>query len=229
MRGNKYNNFLTVLLVIAIIAIIVLLVFFGYDVFNKYSLNKGAEEAISRFDDAIQDDNEPEDNGQYDEIVESPLDSVNNPDEENSNNENTNKEITGTTYQGYTIIGKIKIPEIDIEYPILEKVTKKSIQIAVAVLYGSGLNKPGNTVIVGHNYRNGTFFSNISKLKEGDKIYITDTSGEQIEYTVYKNYETTSDDTKYMTRDTEGKREISLSTCVANNNDYRTIILAKEE
>ena len=221
MKSSKYNTFLTVLLVIAIIAIIVLLGFFGYDIYSKYSINKGAEDAISRFEDAINEDNETtstENNPE--EIVESPLESVNESSIEYSS--------TGTTYQGYTIVGKIKIPTINIEYPILEKVTKKSIQIAVAVLYGSGLNKTGNTVIVGHNYRNGTFFSNINKLKEGDKIYITDSSGEQVEYTVYKNYETTAEDTTYMTRDTAGKREISLSTCTTDSN-YRTIILAKAE
>ena len=66
------------------------------------------------------------------------------------------------------------IPEIDFEYPILEKVTKNSIETAVAFLYGTGINQPGNSVIVGHNYRNGLFFSNIHKLENGDKIYIKD-------------------------------------------------------
>lgn len=221
MNSSKYNNFLTILLVVAIIAIIVLLGFFAYDIYNKYSINKGAEDAISRFEDAIKDDNEVENNsGGTEEIVESPLNSVNQSSVEYVSAE--------TTYKGYTIVGKIKIPVINIEYPILEKVTKKSIQIAVAVLYGPGVNKTGNTVIVGHNYRNGTFFSNLSKLKVGDKIYITDASGEQVEYTVYKNYETTAEDTTYMTRDTAGKREISLSTCTVDSN-YRTIILAKAE
>ncbi len=36
------------------------------------------------------------------------------------------------------------------------------------------LNKPGNTVIAGHNYRNSRFFSNNKKLNIGDKIYVTD-------------------------------------------------------
>ena len=227
--SSKYSTFLTVLLVLAIIAIIVLLGFFGYDIYSKISINKGAEDAISRFEDAIKEENNNQsesienNSDSSTESVESPIGSVSQSSVNYQNNGSG-----GTTYQGYAVVGKIKIPAINIEYPILEKVTKKSIQIAVAVLYGPGVNKTGNTVIVGHNYRNGTFFSNLSKLKNGDKIYITDASGKQVEYTVYKNYETTAEDTTYMTRDTAGKMEISLSTCTVDSN-YRTIILAKAE
>lgn len=228
MSSSKYSTFLTVLLIVAIIAIIVLLGFFGYDVYSKMSINKGAEDAISRFENSIKEEQEQskeESKSSESSIssVESPLSGIS-----QSSINYSNKGTSGTTYQGYTMVGKIKIPAINIEYPILEKVTKKSIQIAVAVLYGPGVNKTGNTVIVGHNYRNGTFFSNLSKLKNGDKIYITDTTGKQVEYSVYKNYETIAEDTTYMTRDTAGKREISLSTCTVDSN-YRTIILAKEE
>ena len=228
MSSSKYSTFLTVLLIVAIIAIIVLLGFFGYDVYSKMGINKGAEDAISRFENSIKEEQEQsieetKSNDNVSSSVVSPLSSVS-----QSNVNYSNKGNSGTTYQGYTMVGKIKIPAINIEYPILEKVTKKSIQIAVAVLYGPGVNKTGNTVIVGHNYRNGTFFSNLSKLKNGDKIYITDTTGKQVEYSVYKNYETIAEDTTYMTRDTAGKREISLSTCTVDSN-YRTIILAKEE
>ena len=222
MSSSKYSTFLTVLLIVAIIAIIVLLGFFGYDVYSKMSINKGAEDAISRFENSIKEEQEQsieetKSNDNVSSSVVSPLSSVS-----QSNVNYSNKGNSGTT------VGKIKIPAINIEYPILEKVTKKSIQIAVAVLYGPGENKTGNTVIVGHIYRNGTFFSNLSKLKNGDKIYITDTTGKQVEYSVYKNYETIAEDTTYMTRDTAGKREISLSTCTVDSN-YRTIILAKAE
>ena len=51
-------------------------------------------------------------------------------------------------------MGKIKIPTTGLETIILEKVTPSSIESSVAILYGPGLNKVGNTVIVGHNYRN---------------------------------------------------------------------------
>ncbi len=62
--------------------------------------------------------------------------------------------------------------------------------------------KFGNTVLVAHNYRNGTFFSNNKKLAIGDKIYITDNTGRKIEYTIYNTYTTSDSDFSYATRDT---------------------------
>ena len=47
-------------------------------------------------------------------------------------------------------------------------------------------------------------------------------------YTVYQKFETTEDDTSYMTRDTNGAREISLTTCTDDGNK-RLILLAKAD
>ena len=90
-----------------------------------------------------------------------------------------------------------------------------------------GVNKPGNTVIQGHNYRNGLFFSNLKKLSNGDIIYITDETGTKVTYEVYKVFETTESDASFYKRDTAGLREITLSTCT-DNGKMRTIVLAKE-
>lgn len=90
------------------------------------------------------------------------------------------------------------------------------------------LNKPGNVVLIGHNYNDGRFFSNNDKLKNGDKIYITDNDGKKITYKIYKSYITDNSDAEYMTRKTNGKREISLSTCT-DDTKSRLIILAREE
>ena len=101
-------------------------------------------------------------------------------------------------------------------------------KVAVAILYGPGLNEPGNTVIVGHNYRNGLFFSNNSKLANGDKVIIKSPS-ETVTYIIYNIYYTTPDDASYMKRPVdEGVREISLSTC-NNDSSQRLIIWAKEQ
>ena len=108
------------------------------------------------------------------------------------------------------------------------RVTGDSIEIAVAVMYGPGLNKVGNTVIAGHNYRNGSFFGNNDKLKIGDVIYITDSEGTRIKYSIYNIYETDGNDSDFINRDTNGRREISLSTCT-DNSQARLIIWAVEE
>ena len=86
---------------------------------------------------------------------------------------------------------------------------------------------PGNTVIAGHNYRNNLFFSNNMKLEIGDEIIIESTT-EKVTYEIYDIFETTPNDADYMIRDTEGKREISLSTCT-DDSSGRLIILAREK
>ena len=101
------------------------------------------------------------------------------------------------------------------------------MEVAIVMLYGPGLNQVGNTVIVGHNYRQGGFFGNNKKLENGDKIYITDATGVKREYVVYNKYITTDSDFSYATRNTEGRREISLSTCTSDASK-RLVIWAKE-
>ncbi len=149
-----------------------------------------------------------------------------------SQDEIENESETGDElkYQGYNVMGQIEIPKTNLKSVILEKVTKQSIEIAIAILYttGGGLNQPGNTVLVGHNYRNGTLFSDNYKLSNGDIIKITDNSGTTIEYEIYDIFETSPEDTEFMTRDTQGRREISLST-TTDDARGRLIILASEK
>ena len=89
------------------------------------------------------------------------------------------------------------------------------IEVAVAVQYplNATLNTEGNVVIAGHNYRNGTFFSDNKKLGNGDKIYITDLNGSKVEYRVYNTFITEANDNSIYNRDTDGKREITLYSC----------------
>ena len=122
----------------------------------------------------------------------------------------------------------MKIPAINFSYPVLEKVTKSSIETSVAFLCGPGLNEAGNTVIIGHNYRNGLFFSNNKKLNIGDKIYIRDITGRKLTYNIYDKFEATPEDTSFYQRDTGGVAEVTLSTCT-DDSSARIIILARAE
>ena len=130
-------------------------------------------------------------------------------------------------YRGYEMIGTIQIPRTGIKAPIVDQVTPSSIAYAVGYLYGPGPNEVGNSVYVAHNYRDGTFFSNNKYLENGDVIYITDVYGRQIEYTIYNVYTADANDFSYATRNTNGKREISLSTCTTDPS-VRLVIWAIE-
>ena len=229
MMENKYRKMLTIILSVVAAGVFGLLGFLAYDVYEKYAIQKANADIIERFDESVQNKENTETNTDVTNNEEIPV--INVIDTGNNNNNSNNTSNSGNskvTYKGYNVVGKIEIPSISLSYPILERTTPDSIELAVSVLYGPGPNKVGNTTIFGHNYRNGSFFGNNDKLVLGDKIYITDESGTRLKYNIYNIYETTPDDSDFITRDTAGKREISLSTCT-DNSKARLIIWAVEE
>ena len=233
MFNSKYGTFLTVILIIAIIAIIVLLGFFGYDMYRKYYIEKKSEEIINQFENQGNNDEENEN------ITENTtIGNVQNPYEQIQNTIISGGNSGGSstiTYEGYVVVGTIEIPATGIHYPIVDKITKRSLEIATVLVYPTTsengepiLNQRRNTTIAGHNYRNGTFFSNNSKLKEGDLIYITDTSGRKITYKIYQTQILSESDSSYLNRETNGAREISLTTCTEDAST-RLVIFAREQ
>lgn len=229
MSEGRYGKILTIILGIVVIAVIILLGFLGYDVYRKKTDDRDASKALDDFDTQLNTTvrNETVENTEIPDIETKPTENlVTNTTSDGSSSGNTTKKVQ---YKGYNVEGKIQIPAINLEYPILEKTTPSSIEAAVAILYSAnGLNQPGNTVISGHNYRNGSFFGNNDKLKLGDKVYITDNSGTRIKYNIYNIYETSPDDGDFIMRETNGKREVSLQTCT-DNSKGRLIIWAVEE
>ena len=222
-----YSKALTVILIMIIVAVIGLVAYLGFDYYSRYRTNKDGEAFVDSLTDGV--------------IVDAPEgDSTNTTSEVGNITTSSNvTDSTGTsggtsnnrrpTYKGFYTLGSIEIPKTNVKYPILEKVTKRSLETSVAVVWpeNAELNKPGNVVIVGHNYRNGVFFSNNKKLSKGDKIYITDLNKNRIAYTIYNIFETSDTDTKFYNRNTDGKREITLSTCT-DDSSARLIIEARE-
>ena len=217
---SKGKKFFSIFITILVVIILSLVGYLAYYYITNYLLLKEAEEAVEVFEEQVE--NIPEEPIEQENVVqeETPTTPV------QTTNKTSSKNVS--TYRGYNMVGTIQIPKTKVKVPIVDKVTTKSISAAVGILYGSGLNEVGNTVLVAHNYRNGTFFSNNKKLAIGDKIYITDSTGTKIEYTIYKTYTTSDMDFSYATRDTEGKREISLSTCTTDASK-RLVIWARAD
>jgi LPXTG-site transpeptidase (sortase) family protein len=93
----------------------------------------------------------------------------------------------GLDYNGYTLLGRIEIPSIGFSSVIIKENTYHAMDLGVVMSYGDALNEPGGYIISGHNFRGGSsFFYGIKNLDSGDKVYITDSSGRQLEYTVYE-------------------------------------------
>ena len=212
------------LLVVIIIAILVIIGVLGYKYYKTYVTKNSSQDFVDNFVDSSTDgqknnkNNDSTNDIQYDGIDEG---------EKTETDTSTGKK---KQYNGFDVAGTIEIPATGLKCPILEQYTysPKALETSVVVLYGVGLNQPGNTTIAGHNYRNGLFFSNNKKLNIGDKIYITDSSGRRVAYTIYNKYEADENESDYITRDTQGVTEISLTTCT-DDSKARIIILAKAD
>lgn len=132
----------------------------------------------------------------------------------------------------YTTVAVINIPKLDITYPVIysqrasEQTLDELLKISVIKYWGPEPNKTGNLCIAGHNYHNKRFFSNVSKLENGDRIYITDTTNKTVEYIVYKKYIVDPTDLSCTSQLTNGNTDITLITCTMSGKQ-RTIVKAR--
>lgn len=255
--AKSYADVLTVLLVIIIIAIIALLGYFAYKVIDKNNVETTASTTNDEFLAAAEankkaiaksktEEEEVDVPTEIDfEKANAIINSGNNGQSAEGSQDSTtqttasNVEIKKTYLGNYEVKGSISIPKTNCNYPILEKVTVDSLKKSIAILdivsnpelnrTVKDLNVPGtNAFILGHNYRNGQFFSNNDKLAIGDTIKITDQTGTTVAYTIYHMFYTSPDDVSFMERDVDvNTREITLQTCNEDSSE-RLIIFAKD-
>lgn len=122
-----------------------------------------------------------------------------------------------------SVFGKIVIPTVGIELPILEGIGGDNL------LKGAATNKryqtmgQGNYVLASHYMETGQLFSNLESVKLGDKVYITDYEN----IYVYEITETTVKDpneveAKEKLNDT-GEQLLTLYTCTEDGK-MRTVV-----
>lgn len=218
MKKTFFDRFLTVLLVILVIAVLSGIGYLVYKYYEKYKINSNADEFLdNEFEQYMEDKNSEE----YDE--------QNAIEEQENQNGPRGIDTDALVYKNYKVEGKIELPTVNLRYPVLEQMTDiNELEVSIAIQYGVGLNKVGNTVLIGHNYRSGLFFGSNKNLQIGDSVYITDVATKsRVEYKIYNKYTTEESDTSYFSRNTNGKREVSLVTCQSDNK-YRLVILARE-
>ena len=135
--------------------------------------------------------------------------------------------------QGYEVIGVVKIPKIEIEYPILAidtvnpEETKEPMKFAIVRYWGGRVNEYGNLSIAGHNNYDGTMFGKTKNLEIGDIIELTDEHKNTISYKIYNKFVTDPNDVSILKTEDNTVREVTLITCT-NGNKERLILKARE-
>lgn len=147
--------------------------------------------------------------------------------------ENEEESESQLEYKGYKVIGIVKIPKINIEYPILDigdidpESAKAPMKISIIKYWGENVNDYGNLSIAGHNNKSGTMFGKTKKLEIGDIVELTDLTGQTIQYSIYDIFVTDPNDVSILLPKDENIREVTLITCT-NGNKQRLILKAKE-
>lgn len=122
-------------------------------------------------------------------------------------------EVANASLDKTQVIGRIKIPSISLELPVLNSSTEKNLLSGATTVKDKQEMGKGNYALAGHNMsKKGVLFSDVATLKKGDKIYLYDNENEY-EYAVTGVSEVTPD--KWEVVEDHGKEEITLITCVS--------------
>lgn len=158
-------------------------------------------------------------------------------DEENSKNKEESKNtqpldaatLTQNIYNMNSEIGTLYIPKTGLTTAVFSNSSVSQMEKMPCFLYTTGgLNKPGATLIVGHNKRNGKLFSNNKKIEVGDEFYFKDYDGVELKYNVYSKFTTTDGDMSFLNPN-ETSPVIALSCCTDANDENRIIILGRAD
>ncbi len=116
------------------------------------------------------------------------------------------------------VIGVLSIPEIEIKLPIIGKWSSKLLKVSICRYQGGEPNAPGNLVVIGHNYKNGSHFGRLKNLEVGDELFLSGMDGTQKRYVVYE-IETVKPDDFSALEPYRGECGLTLMTCYKDGTD----------
>lgn len=221
------------------LSVFLICLLFSYYIYAEYDRNKREEvskEILAEIKEQVDNTVKKDENDKIVVILEVPGTQEDNEDKtENQNNNQTktnNTKIDTKTYTSkdgvkYTTEAILKIPKINIEYPVLSATSDALLFVSLNKYWGPQPNEVGNYCIVGHYYENGKMFGKLHKLKNGDKAELTDLSGNTLKYQVYNKYVVEPTDTRCTSQLTDGRKELTLITCT-NGGKQRLVVKLRQ-
>ena len=222
-----------------ILSVFIVLILTSFYIYAEYDRNKSEEvskEILAEIKEQVDTTVKKDENDKIVVILEVPGTQEDNEDKtENQNNNQTktnNTKIDTKTYTSkdgvkYTTEAILKIPKINIEYPVLSATSDALLFVSLNKYWGPQPNEVGNYCIVGHYYENGKMFGKLHKLKNGDKAELTDLSGNTLKYQVYNKYVVEPTDTRCTSQLTDGRKELTLITCT-NGGKQRLVVKLRQ-
>ena len=194
---------------------------------NEQEIDEEIQQNEDNIEDTIQTDENETEKDDFDVQQEELQNNLNEEQNTDYSSEIIQEESVLDQMLNEETIGIIEIPKTEVNLPIYKQITIERMEEATCLLYSTGeLNKSGNNMIIGHNKRNETLFSNNKYLEPNDEIYITSRDGKKQKYVIYNKFTTTPEDITYLQREVIGTPEITLQCC-SDDEQQRIIILAK--
>ncbi len=202
--------------------LLIMIAVLSFEIINRAIKNqqskKELESVLEEFEDNLADVPDNDEFGE--EVDETSTSKLDDP---------TNLNPTNIKIGGKTVVGKIRISSVGLALPILSETDGEAMYIT-CVQFAGEVNKPGNLVLAGHRTKDGfMFFGKISNAKIGSTLQITGTDGNVVTYTVTKNYVVDETDTSILKQNTDGKRMVTLFTCIKDQPTKRSVVVAVEK
>lgn len=148
------------------------------------------------------------------------------PEEVSNLDKTIQKIIKATGDDG--MIGILEIPEINQELPIIGKWSYNLLKISICRYKGPDPNEKGNLVLIGHNYKSGAHFGDLSELSVGSEVFLTNAqTGERLRYVVYQ-IKTIAPDAFSALNSYHGSVGLTLMTC-KNNGTNRLLVRCERQ
>ena len=193
-NGKKTGKAIMLLGVLCIAAAI------GLAVFNSYTESKAGKasaDVLMKLD--------------MDSLTTEPADETDRPDYViNPDMLMRKKVIDGKEY-----VGKITVPALDIELPVMAECSKENLKTAPCVYEGTPYKN--NLIVAGHNYR--SHFGSL-KLTEGDEVIFKDMDGNEFRYRVLNTEIIDETDKASMSA---GEWDLTLFTCTYSRTTRITV------
>ncbi len=232
-RKKKIYKILFILSVFMIISLCSVYIYAEYDRSKQEGIS---DDILSFLTDEDKTTISSYENALVVKLTQEVADEMNETDNESGfENQSTQLQTATSTYTAangkkYEAIGIVRIPKINVNYPILAQTTNVDVmKVAPYKFWGASPNEVGNLCIIGHNYRRkGVFFSDVPSLTVGDIVEVQDLSQRTIQYEVYDLHTVDPTDRSDTTQYTNGKKEVTLITCT-NDATQRVIVKCTEK
>lgn len=123
---------------------------------------------------------------------------------------------------GYAYIGKLSIPTLDLELPVMTDWSYPQLKIAPCRYQGSAYTD--DMIVCAHNYQ--SHFGKLDNLVYGDEIQFTDMDGNHFSYSVIEKEYLEKEDVEELKN---GDWDLTLFTCTPGGRTRVTIRCEKAE